>query len=172
MNTNKKSNWTVGRWAMALLAAAAFLAVPGAKAASPADKDFLLRAIQAGMTEVRLGDMANLKGNRADVKEFGHLIVRDDATLNDDLKALAQQKGLPFPDSLDAKHQAMVDKLVDLTSSQFDNAYIATMTTELTALAKEFSDESAATHDPDIKTVVDKSILIVNQHLKEITAMR
>jgi putative membrane protein len=157
---------------MALVATAALLSIPGAKAASPVDKDFLLKAMQAGMTEVRLGEMASLKGNRADVRELGHMIVRDDATFNDDLKALAQQKGLPFPDALDAKHQAMVDKMVDLTGTQFDEAYIATMAKELADLARDFKSESATTADPEVKTVVDKSVLIVNQHLKAISAMR
>lgn len=139
---------------------------------STADKDFLQAALQDGMTEVRLGEMANLKGNRDDVREFGHSIVRENATFNDDLKTLAQQKGVPFSDGLETKHQAMVDKMADLTGSPFDTAYIAAMTKELTDLAREFRAESAATKDAQIKSVVDKSILMVNEHLKRITAMK
>lgn len=166
MNINRASTWIAAGMAMACLLSA------GANGDSPADKGFLLKAIQAGMMEVRLSEMARLKGNRADVRELGLIVVRDNATFNDDLKALAQQKGLPFPYSLDAKHQAIVTKMVDLTGTQFDMVYIDTMTQDLTTLAKEFADESARTTDPDIKKVVDKSILIINQHLKDVTAMR
>jgi putative membrane protein len=144
----------------------------GAPAVSAADKDFIQVAIQGGVTEMRLGEMANLKGNRDEVREFGHLIVKEDATVNDDLKVLAQQKGLTLPESLEAKQQAMVDKMTSLTGSRFDDAYIAAMTKELTDLAKAFRAESASTKDADIKNVVDKSILVVNEHLKLITAMK
>jgi putative membrane protein len=144
----------------------------GAPTVSTAGKDFIQAAIQAGMTEVRLGEMANLKGNRHEVREFGHLIVREGATFNDDLKALAQQKGLTLPESLEAKHQAIVDKMTNLTGSRFDDAFIAAATKELTDLAKEFRAESVATKDTDIKSVVDKSILVVNEHLKRITVMK
>jgi predicted outer membrane protein len=85
---------------------------------------------------------------------------------------LAQQKGLTLPESLEAKQQAMVDKMTSLTGSRFDDAYIAAMTKELTDLAKAFRAESASTKDADIKNVVDKSILVVNEHLKLITAMK
>jgi predicted outer membrane protein len=40
---------------------------------------------------------------------------------------LAAQKGVTLPDSLDAKHQGMVDKMAALTGPAFDDAYIAGM---------------------------------------------
>ncbi|MGO8699126.1 MAG: DUF4142 domain-containing protein [Limisphaerales bacterium] len=142
----------------ALVGAGSIIATPhanGAPEVSEADKDFIQVAIQGGVTEMRLGEMANLKGNRDEVREVGHLIVKEDATVNDGLKALAQQKGLTLPESLETKHQATVDKMTDLKGSRFDDAYIATMTKELTDLAKSFRAESSSTKDPDIKNVVD-----------------
>jgi hypothetical protein len=38
--------------------------------------------------------------------------------------------------------------------------------------AKEFKAESAKTKDADIKAFVDKSIPVVGEHLKRITAMK
>jgi hypothetical protein len=38
--------------------------------------------------------------------------------------------------------------------------------------AKEFKAESAATQDADIKSFLDKSIPVVDEHLKRITAMK
>jgi putative membrane protein len=98
--------------------------------------------------------------------------VKEDATFNDDLKALAQQKGLTMHESLEPIHQAVVDQMTDLMGSQFDDAFIAAVTKQLTDLAKEFRAESAATKDADVKSVVDKSILVVNEHLKRIAAIK
>jgi len=109
---------------------------------------------------------------RADVKDFGQMMVKDHTAINDDLKALAAQKGVTLPDGLDAKHQAMVDKMSALTGTKFDDAYIAGMIKAHTKDAKAFKAESAATSDADIKIFLDKSIPVVDAHLQHITAMK
>jgi len=149
--------------------------VPGAIAGttvSTADQDFIQAAAQGGMTEVKLGELAAQKGVRDDVKEFGQMMVKDHSAINSDLKALAAQKGVALPDSLDAKHQGMIDKFSALTGSAFDDAYIAAMIKGHKKDAKAFNAESAATQDPDIKGFVDKSIPVVESHLQHVTAMK
>jgi putative membrane protein len=167
---SKSASATLG---MVLLAVG--LLVPCAKSAttiSTADQDFILAAAQGGMTEVKLGELAATNGMRDDVKEFGQMMVRDHTAINDDLKALAAQKSVTLPDSLDAKHQAMVDKMAALTGSEFDDAYIKGMIKAHQKDAKAFKAESAATQDPDIKSFLDKSIPVVEAHLKHVTAMK
>jgi putative membrane protein len=160
--------------AMALVAIGLSVAVPRANAAvtvSTTDQDFILAAAQGGMTEVKLGELASTNGKRNDVKEFGQMMVKDHTAINDDLKALAAQKGVILPDSLDAKHQGMVDKMTALTGSGFDDAYIADMIKGHKADAKAFKGESAATQDTEIKSFLDKSIPVVDEHLKHVMAM-
>jgi putative membrane protein len=160
---------------MTLVAAGLFLAMPCVKAATTVttdDQDFILAAAQGGMTEVKLGDLATQNGTRADVKEFGQMMVKDHSAINGDLKALAAQKGVTLPDSLDAKHQQMVDKMAALSGSDFDEAYIAAMVKGHKMDAKAFKAESAATTDADIKSFVDKSLPVVQMHLEHIQAMR
>jgi putative membrane protein len=150
------------------------LLVPRANAettVSMADTNFILAAAQGGMTEVKLGELAATNGMRDDVKAFGQRMVKDHTAINDDLKALAAQKGVSLPDGLDAKHQAKVDKLTALTGPEFDDAYIAGMIKAHKKDAKAFKAEAAATQDADIKSFLDKSIPVVEDHLKCITAM-
>ena len=171
MNINSVSA-TLG---MTLLAVGLIIAVPRANAAtmvSKADKDFILAAAQGGLTEVKLGELAAKNGKRDDVKEFGQMMVKDHTAINDDLKTLAALKGVTLPDSLDAKHQAMVDKMAALMGSGFDNAYITGMIKDHKMDAREFKAVSAETKDTDIKSFVDKSIPVVERHLKHITAMK
>jgi len=165
---------TAAKLGMALVAVGLLFAVPCAKAEtklSAADRDFILAAAQGGMTEVKLGEIASANGKRDDVKEFGQMMVKDHTAINDDLKALAAQKGVTLPDGLDAKHQGMVDKMTVLTGSGFDDAYIADMIKGHKKDAKAFKAESAETKDTDIKSFLDKSIPVVEAHLKHITAM-
>lgn len=160
---------------LALAAAGILIAAPLANAAATvctADKNFILAADQGGMTEVKLGELAAQKGTRDDVKEFGQMMVKDHTVINDDLKALAAEKGVTLPDSLDTKHQAMVDKMSALTGSEFDDAYITGMKQCHKKDAKGFKAESAKTKDTDIKGFADKSIPIVEEHCKIINAMK
>ena len=55
---------------------------------------------------------------------------------------------------------------------EFDDAYITGMIKDHKMDAKEFKAESAETKDADIKSFVDKSIPVVGEHLKRITAMK
>jgi putative membrane protein len=163
------------RLGMTLIAVGLLLAIPCAKAAataSMADQDFILAAAQGGMTEVKLGELASTNGMRADVKEFGQMMVKDHTAINDDLKTLAAQKGVTLPDGLDAKHQAMVHKLTVLTGSEFDDAYIAAMIKGHKKDAKAFKAEAGATQDADIKSFLDNSIPVVEAHLQHVTAMK
>lgn len=157
------------------LTAGLFIAVPYIKAETSlakADKVFILAAAQGGMTEVKLGELAAQNGMRDDVKAFGQMMVKDHTAINDDLKTLAVQKGVTLPDSLDAKHQRMVDKMAALTGSAFDHAYIKRMIKAHTGDAKAFKAEAAATKDEDIKSFVDKAIPVVEDHLMRVTAMK
>ena len=186
---NTKSSWTVAQgkaWFVKLIFSPVSgmfglvlvvlgLLVSGANAAttiSTADQDFIKSAAQGGMIEVQLGELAAQKGVRDDVKEFGQMMVKDHSAINSDLKALAAQKGVALPDSLDAKHQGKIDKFSALTGSAFDDAYITAMIKGHKKDAKAFNAESAATQDPDIKGFVDKSIPIVESHLQHVTAMK
>ena len=170
--TAKPTAATLG---MMILAAGFLLSVPCVRAdmnLSVTDTNFMLAAAQGGMTEVKLGEVAAQKGMREDVKAFGQLMVKDHTAINDNLKALAAQKGVTLPDSLDAEHQGMVDKLSALAGSAFDDAYIAAMTKGHKKDLKAFKAEAEATQDADLKSFLGKSIPIVAEHLKIITAMK
>jgi putative membrane protein len=160
---------------MILLAVAFLIAVPRANAAmtvSTADQDFLLAAGQINLTEIKLGEYAAQNGKRDDVKAFGRRMVKDHTALNDNLKALAAQEGVTLPDSLDATHQKMVEKLTALTSSDFDKAYIADMFTGHRKAIRAFKTESDKTKDTEVESFADNSIPVLEEHLKLITTIK
>ncbi len=171
----KRITRSITKLGMALMAVGILLAIPCAKAemtVSMTDTNFILAAAQGGMTEVKLGELATTNAMRDDVRNFGQMMVKDHTAINDDLKALAAQKGITLPDGLDAKHQAMVDKLTALTGSEFDDAYIAAMIKGHKKDAKAFKAEAAVTQDTDIKSFLDKSLPVVEAHLKHVTTMK
>ena len=136
---------------------------------SSADKTFTMKAAQGGMTEVQLGQLASDKATSPDVKDFGAKMVTDHGKANDELKGIATAKGLTLPDKLDAKHQAMVDKLSKLSGAEFDKAYVAGMVKAHKEDDALFSKEAKTGGDADIKAFADKTdTSVIKMHLSMI----
>jgi putative membrane protein len=158
---------------MALVALVCF--APHARAdatVSTSDQAFVVAAAQINLTEIKLGEVAVQNAQREDVKDFGRRMVKDHTAINEDLKTLAAQKNVVLPDSLDADNQMMVDKLTALTGADFDHAYVSGMFKGHKKAVKAFKAESAATSDADVKAFADKTLPLLEEHLKLITDLR
>jgi putative membrane protein len=132
----------------------------------PADKDFVMKAAQGGMAEVMLGQMASSKGTSPDVKNFGNRMVSDHGKANDELKQLAQNKGMALPADVDADSKKMSDKLSKASGADFDKQYISGMVDDHEKDVKEFEKESKDAKDPDLKAWASKTLPTLQDHLK------
>src|SRR5215217_2395608 len=78
---------------------------------SESDRTFARDAADAGMLEVKLGELAQKNGNSAEVKKLGSHMITDHTKANDELKALAKKKGIALPTALSDKHQEKYNEL-------------------------------------------------------------
>jgi putative membrane protein len=136
------------------------------------DKEFVETAAQGGMTEVELGKLAADKGTSPDVKKFGSHMVEDHSKANDDLKSIADKKGIAVPATLDAKHQAMVDKFQHLSGPAFDKAYVRAMVKDHEKTADCFRTESKTGQDPDVKAFAGDTLKTIEMHLSDIKSIQ
>jgi putative membrane protein len=141
-------------------------AQPGAaKGASP-DAAFAREAAIGGMAEVELGNLAKEKAASNDVKQFGDRMVTDHSKANDELKQWAQQKSVTLPAKLDAKHQALRDKLSKLSGDAFDKAYMREMVSDHQHDVAAFRRESTSGKDSDLKAWAGKTLPTLQEHMK------
>src|SRR5947209_17372406 len=146
---------------------AADKASSGSSQLSAMDKHFVRKAAEGGLAEVELGKLAIQKASSDDVKKFGQRMVDDHTKANDQLKQLAQQKGVDLPSQPDAKDKATLDKLQKLSGEQFDKAYMQDMVKDHTKDVAEFQKESKSAKDPDIKNFASQTLPTLQDHLKE-----
>jgi putative membrane protein len=132
----------------------------------PADSDFMTKAAQGGMAEVALGQMASSKATDPGVKAFGDRMVTDHSRLNDEMKQLAQTKGVTLPTDVDDEAKKTSDKLSKLTGKAFDKEYISDMVKDHEKDVKEFEKQSTGAKDADLKTWVTNSLPTLQDHLK------
>ena len=164
------------------LAIAAALAVPAGVMAqtkdqqskggmAAADRKFVMAAAQGGLAEVELGKLAAEKGAADAVKQFGKRMADDHGKASEELKQLAQQKGLTLPADLDPKHKQLRDRLAKLNGADFDKAYASEMVKDHKKDVAEFKREASGAKDPDLKAWAGKTLPTLEDHLKQAQAM-
>jgi putative membrane protein len=144
--------------------ALALAQAPAAK--GTADQHFVMEAAMGGMAEVELGKLATEKGTSSEVKSFGQRMVDDHGKAGDELKSLAQTKGVTLPSELDAKHKALRDRLSKLSGASFDRAYMSAMLSDHQEDVAAFRTESRTGKDADVKAWATKTLPTLNEHLK------
>ncbi len=149
-----------------VLVVSAGSALAGSPAVSTPDQRFVMNTAWDGMAEVELGKLASEKAMSADVKNFGSRMATDHGKAGDELKTLAQSKGITLPTDMDAKHKAVRDRLMKLSGEAFDHAYIAEMTNGHRQAVAAFRTESRSGTDADIKAWAEKTLPTVQDHLK------
>lgn len=130
------------------------------------DKMFLHDALQGGMAEVQLGQLALQKSSNDDVKQFAQKMVDDHTKLGDQLKPIAEQMQVKIPDSPSRKDKATMAKLEALNGDAFDKAYIKDMVKDHEKDQKDFKREASAATDPQLKQVVSQGEQVITEHLQ------
>lgn len=126
--------------------------------------EFMTEAASGGMMEVELGRMAQEKGQHADVKSFGQMMVTDHSKANEELKALAASKNIILPDSMGRDHMNHLTELREKTGADFDKAYMNLMVEDHQEDIEEFEEAARELQDPEAKAFASKLVPTLQQH--------
>ena len=153
-------------------AQAATMNTPAASALNKADQKIVAGMAQANIAEIEAGKLALANSQNPEVKAFAQQMVDDHTKALNDVKALAEAKGVTIPTEQDAKHKAMAAKLSKMTGAAFDKAYMkqAGLDDHKAVHAKLKKDQAQA-KDPDVKALAAKMIPTVEQHLHSATGL-
>jgi putative membrane protein len=131
------------------------------------ERAFISKAMEGGMAEVQLGQLAQEKSQSNDVKQFGAKMVNDHGQMGEKwLKPVAQQMGLSEPKGPSKKDKKEIEKLQGLSGEDFDREYITMMGKDHHKDLKEFQSETQAAQDPTVKQIADKGSQVIQQHLQ------
>jgi putative membrane protein len=134
-------------------------------AQSGPDAEFVKKASAGGLAEVKLGQLAQQKASSPAVKQFGKQMETDHSKANEELQTASSSGGMTASTSMDAKSQALYDKLSGMSGSQFDHAYVQAMIKDHKEDIAEFAREAKAGHDPHVKAFAAKTLPTLKEHL-------
>ena len=135
------------------------------QAADTETADFLVKAADCGMAEVKLGELAKQKATLAKVKGMGDMMSADHQKVNEEVKNLASRRNVSLPTSVGDDKQKDIDALAAKTGKDFDKAYVRHMIKnheDDIALFKRAIDK---VHDADVRTFASNTLPKLQEHL-------
>jgi putative membrane protein len=128
-------------------------------------QEFISKAAQDDMAEVRVAQLAQQKSSNPQVKQLAEKLMSDHEKNDQAVKQLAQKENVQLPTSLNAEHQAMVDRLQKLNGAQFDRAFLHMQVRDHEKDIRQFRQEAANSQNPDIKQYAQQTLPKLEEHL-------
>jgi putative membrane protein len=130
------------------------------------DLEFATKAAQGGLMEVRLGELAQQQAAREEVKQFGQRMVEDHGKANEELKQIAQGKGIELPQEMAKDAQQLHEELQQKSGAEFDQAYMDEMVSDHEKDVEEFKQYVETGQDPDLTSFAEQTLPVLQQHLQ------
>jgi putative membrane protein len=134
---------------------------------SAPDRKLIRSAAVDDLTEIRLGVLATEKASNDAVKAFAQRMVADHAAVRDELRKIAEQKGVNLPPALDKRQQAEIERFSGLSGADFDRAYVQRVVEEHARDMKEFQRRADKVRDQEVRAWVAWAIPTIRDHLSQ-----
>jgi len=141
----------------------------------PMDRDdaqFAERAAISNLTEIEMGQMAMKKGVDKRVKNFGMLVMKDQAKADVKLQAIAKAKKITLPKTVDVAQRKTLDSLANISGQAFDRAYLSAMMNDHISNIKLMQTASKDLMDADLRAYAAKVLLTDKRHLDAATGIK
>jgi putative membrane protein len=155
--------------AVVLSAPLMLAAAPAFAAAAPSTEQFVNNVAISDMFEVQAGRLAADKAQLDAVQTFGKRMVEDHSKTTEQLKSLISDNDIKveLPTALDNKHQSKLDKLKDLSGTQFDKTYVDGQVQGHEKAVDMFQAYSESGDNPKLKQWAQTTLPTLKDHLKQ-----
>jgi putative membrane protein len=129
------------------------------------EKAFIHEAAQGGQLQVALGKLAVERAESSAVKSFGQRMIDDHTKINEELQALAKEKGVALPaPSASPKAEQQLSKL---KGAAFDRAYMIDMVRHHERDVAAFQAQAKTAADRQLRSFVTETLPVLQEHLAQ-----
>jgi putative membrane protein len=132
---------------------------------SAEDQEFLTKAIQSGVAEVAISNLALEKAQDEQVRQFAERMVKDHTAANQRLMNLEAASGRTMPKEMDQKHEAILQQLSQLSGEEFDRQYMQGQVQDHQAAVKLFATEATKPSGP-VDALAEELLPALREHLQ------
>ena len=133
---------------------------------------FVTNAAISDMYEIEAGQIAQKKGQSADVKAFGKMMVSDHTAMSNEMKPLITAAGKTAPAGLDERRKGLIDNLNAASAAVFDNVYLSQQEaahSEALTLMQGYADNG---DDAGLKGAAAKAVPKIQAHLDRVKQLQ
>jgi putative membrane protein len=138
---------------------------------SAADRSFISQAAYSSLAEVDLGKLAQTQASSQQVRDFGGRMVTEHTQMNNDLIALASNKGITPPSSTDDGREAIADLLEQLSGSDFDRQYIPQQLADHETTLTLFQGQASRGQDVELRQFAQRYSPVIQRHAEMLRRM-
>ncbi len=131
---------------------------------SNVDRQFVMKAAQSDMTEIKTSQLALQRSQNSKVRQFAQMMVQQHTQSSSKLKPIAAQKGVTLPTSLGTSNTALLTQLTKLSGTQFDQAYMKGQAQAHQKTEALYQKELQQGQDSDVKSFASQILPIVTEH--------
>ena len=88
------------------------------------DKVFAVEASYSNLAEIKMGELAKTRAVNGFVVKFAEMMVTEHTKALNELREIADERGIDIPDTLKLQHRRLQEKLADLKEMAFDSVYM------------------------------------------------
>ena len=136
------------------------------------DIDFLMRAVQNSLAEIRLGKLAVERAGDPKVKNFAQRMIDDHSKMVQQLGEIAKQRAMTLSDTLKASDQNELLQLSRLSGTAFDTRYAKWVLQHHKTAVKRLQKEAKSGKDETIRVFASRTLPLMQQHLEMVQSMK
>jgi putative membrane protein len=132
-----------------------------------ADTRFMENATQINWTEVKLGELARSRTQRADVKAYAELIIQHHKNAQQSLKDIMNKVNASLPKDITTEQQASIDDLKRTGDADFDRMFVKRMVMDHQKGVALYESFIGSTKSPELKNYANITIDHMKLHLQK-----
>ena len=137
------------------------------------DKEFVKDAAENNAAEIASSQLALQHASSGDVKSFAQMMIDDHTKTGNELKGLADQKGVKISDSPSLMQKTQAKMLAQRKGASFDQHYAESIGVKAHQdTIKIFQKEADKGTDPELKAWAAKTLPALQQHLQQAQALK
>lgn len=133
--------------------------------------DFAVKAANANMTEIQLGDYAAKHATDHAVRSYADMLVKDHTAANDKLKTIAASENITLPATVSNDNMNTINDLMKKTGKDFDKSYMNQMVSDHKDAISMFQKASDNLQDSVLKQYAYTTLPKLHEHLQKAEAI-
>ncbi|MBS7563116.1 DUF4142 domain-containing protein [Mucilaginibacter sp. Bleaf8] len=127
--------------------------------------NFIKKASEAGLTEIKAANVAQSKSTNPKVVEFAKMMITDHTKSSAELNKLAADKYAVPSTQVSPMHQAALDSVAKLSGPAFDKAYMDMMVKDHSEAVQLYYDITQSKNKP-VRDYAEKNLPVLKMHLE------